>query len=86
MTHQVVIFPRGQLDPKDRERLMKAGIVSIEADDPTKVVCVLPMASIIGGDDIFRAAVEAIKTCDYNDARLKFGAALCRAIKPPEPK
>ena len=29
---QVIVFPRGQLDPKDKERMSKAGIVAVDAD------------------------------------------------------
>jgi hypothetical protein len=38
---QVVVFPRGQLSESDRKRLVRAGVVVVEADDPSKVVTVL---------------------------------------------
>lgn len=37
-TPLVVVFPRGQLSPKDKERFTKAGIIAVEADDPKAVV------------------------------------------------
>ena len=40
----VVVYPRGQLTTRDRKALLAAGIVGIEADEPGKVVTVLPMA------------------------------------------
>lgn len=54
---QVIVFPRGQLSAKDKERLTKSGIVAVEAEDPSKVVTVLPSASIVCPDDILMAAM-----------------------------
>lgn len=34
----IVVFPRGQLLPKDKERLTKSGVIAVEADDPKAVV------------------------------------------------
>jgi len=31
---QLVIFPKGSLTPKERERISKAGYLAIEADTP----------------------------------------------------
>ena len=43
-TPLVVVFPRGQLSPKDKERLTKNGII----------------AGLLTGDGIVRAALEAM--------------------------
>lgn len=60
----IVVFPRGQLSAKDKERLTKHGIISVEADNP-RDVCQLhlqaPMVSTaINGDAIVRAALKAM--------------------------
>jgi len=60
----VVIFPRGQLTAKDKERFTKAGVLAAEADDPS-AVCQMhltrPMVSTkISGDAIVQAALEAL--------------------------
>lgn len=56
VTKQVIVFPRGQLDAKDKERLTKAGVVAVEADDPRQVVMLLPSAPLLRADDILMAA------------------------------
>lgn len=43
-TPTVVVFPRGQLSSKDKERFTKVGIVACEADDP-QLVCQLHLAA-----------------------------------------
>lgn len=57
---QVIIFPRGQLTPKDKERLSKEGFVAVEADDPKSVVCAIPSVELLSGNDLFRAAIAAL--------------------------
>lgn len=57
---QVIVFPRGQLTPKDKERLTKAGFVAVEADDPSAVVCVLPGPAMASADDMLMAALGAV--------------------------
>lgn len=57
---QVVVFPRGQLSDKDRRALGKAGVCVVEADDPSKVVMVLPLAPVLSGDDVLRSAIGAL--------------------------
>lgn len=69
---QVMVWPRGQLSTEDRRRLRDVGIVAVEADDPTKVVTVIPSAGILTGDDVSLAAYKAIRHADYNDVRVKF--------------
>jgi len=59
---QVIIFPRGQLSEIDKARLLAQSIIAIEADDPSKVVSVLPSASIVSPDDLLMAALAGIKS------------------------
>lgn len=56
----VIIFPRGQLSDFDREAMMGAGIVAVEADDPKAVVQVIPGAAMVGADDMLMAALAGI--------------------------
>lgn len=46
---QVLVFPRGQLKPKDRRVLAEVGVVAVEADDPSKVVACIPSAPLVIG-------------------------------------
>lgn len=60
----VIVFPRGQLSAKDKERLTKGGVIAVEADDP-QAVCQLQLtgplvSSVISGDGIVTAAVKAM--------------------------
>lgn len=64
---QVIIFPRGQLDPKDRERLTKAGIIAVEADNPKDVVSALPLGSTLNSDDLLYAAIAAVHMADTDN-------------------
>jgi hypothetical protein len=57
---QVIVFPRGQLTSRDKERLSKADVVAVEADDPSKVVSILPTGGVVGADDMLMAALRAV--------------------------
>lgn len=57
---QLVVFPRGQL-PKEAAQLMYAnGFLAVEADDPTKVVTVVPGGPLASANDMFMAALLAV--------------------------
>ena len=62
----VVVFPRGQLTPKDKERMTKHGILCVEADTPKDVVQLqlsAPMnltSNLISGDAVVTAAFSAM--------------------------
>ena len=77
----IVVYPRGQLSATDRETLHAAGVVAIEADDPGKVVTVLPMAPAslpINGDDMSMALLHAVTTGNEGQ---KFANELYRRAK-----
>lgn len=81
---QVIVFPRGQLNSKDRERLSKAGLLAVEADDPSKVVTVIPGANKITGDDLLVAALDALAQNTYTKDGYFLGKVrdLARARNP----
>lgn len=60
----IVVFPRGQLTAKDKERLTKAGVIAVEADSPHEVCqlqITVPMVSTkISGDAIVMSALRAL--------------------------
>lgn len=80
MEHQVIIFPRGQLSAKDKERLTKLGIVAVEADDPSKVVSVMPGAPLVSADDMLMAALAAIDE-GYESTRAGFARHVFRVAR-----
>lgn len=90
---QVIVFPRGQLTAKDKERLTKAGWTAVEADDPKSVVTLIPMAPLVTPEEISFCMAKALVGNEY--AAKDFGQRLVKRIaekdaKPaaaaPEPK
>ena len=79
---QVIVFPRGQLTPKDKERLSKNGVVAVEADHPHLVVTVIPGASVVAGDDLLMAALTGIGDDLY--AAKRFTVAIHARLKARE--
>lgn len=55
---QLVIFPKGTLSPKDKERMSKEGYLAIEADDPSKIH--VPLPTSLSDRDIASCALEAL--------------------------
>lgn len=81
---QVVVFPRGQLSPKDKERFSKADILAVEADDPSKVVTMLPSCGVLNPDDLLVCAARVILASgDY--VKIEFGKAIANAIIKARP-
>jgi hypothetical protein len=78
---QVIVFPRGQLSAKDKEKLSKAGWIAVEADDPSKVVSVVPGASTISPDDLLCAALDALtNTPAYGSPTTRFAEQLAKRV------
>lgn len=57
---QIVVFPRGQLSKNDKERMSRHGVLAIEADDPSKVVTVIPGVMLADSNDMLSAAVQTL--------------------------
>lgn len=82
---QIIVFPRGQLSAKDKERLTKAGVIAIEADDPSAVRMLMPEAPLIGSNSMLMAALEAISGSEGSYAvRSAFVRALFERMKKAE--
>ena len=79
-TKQVIIFPRGQLTRQDKERLTKAGIVSVEADNPGAVVQVIPGAAMVGADDFLMSALHALTNAPSSYSSDRFVKELHRRM------
>jgi hypothetical protein len=84
---QLIVFPRGQLDAKTRERMMREGYLAVEADDPRAVVTVLPLAGLmtdLAGDEIVRCM--AIGLLSNINSYYAFGKAMAELIAKKTPK
>ncbi|MBH1745242.1 hypothetical protein I5V28_05290 [Stenotrophomonas maltophilia] len=83
---QIIVFPRGQLTAGDRKRMAEAGIVAVEADDPSSVVTVVPGAPLASSDDLAIAALSAIATCGWDEVAGRFVKALHGRLAAREAK
>lgn len=83
---QVIIFPRGQLSRADRRTLLAAGILAVEADDPTAVVQVVPGVPLVQADDLFMSALWGLANENGTQERTRFVAELQRRLKAREAK
>lgn len=81
---QVVVFPRGQLSDMDREVMMGAGIIAVEADDPKAVVTILPGTAVVGADDLLMSAFSAIDSDGGTYVGKAFIEELYRRLKARE--
>ena len=84
---QIIVFPRGQLKPADRKRLAEVGAVAVEADDPSKVVTALPLATVgpIVGDDITASMLEALsRYASHSNPSCDFVRILAKRTKERE--
>lgn len=82
---QIVVFPRGQCSDRDRKAMQRAGIIVVEADDPSKVVTVLPLVSGIAPDDILGAAMNALSDKSYVSSLERFGKFVAERVLAKEP-
>lgn len=57
----VIIFPRGQLSDWDKDQALAAGILVMEADEPHKVVQMLPASTMVNTDDMLMSAIHAVR-------------------------
>jgi hypothetical protein len=83
-TKQIVIFPRGQLSAKDKERASKLGVFVMEADDPSKVVQIMPSVSL-PPESMLLCALEAMEGTWGDSARQRFTTNLTKLMKESKP-
>ena len=83
---QIIIFPRGQLPAADRKRMAEAGIVAVEADDPSRVITLVPGAPLASSDDLTMSALSAIATCGWADVSARFAKELHARLQSHQTK
>lgn len=69
---QLIIFPKGTLSAKDKERMSKEGYLAIEADEPSKVVMPLPSGSLMTGEILTMSLLTGIMKGGYNPPKQAF--------------
>lgn len=77
---QVIVFPRGQLTPADRSSMAEAGIVAVEADDPSAVVLTVAGVPLASSDDLAIAALIAVDSSASYGIQARFVAELRKRI------
>lgn len=88
MEHPVIVtFPKGQLGPKDKERLTKHGILWLEAESDHKaiqqVAITQPLVqTVMNGDAVVVAALAAISAGNDTTTMRAFIRELASAVKP----
>lgn len=81
---KVIIFPRGELLAKDKERLSKEGYVAVEAADPSKVVMLLESTDSVTGDMLLMSAMHGCSVGYPNSPSGSFFSELHRRMKEAE--
>jgi len=84
--NQIIAFPRGQLSDDDRARMEAVGIVVVEADDPSRVVTIIPGAPVATPDDLAMAALAAIAKCPIDSTAALFTKTLHARLAAREAK
>lgn len=83
---QVIVFPRGELSAEDRARMEAVGIVAVEAEDPSKVVTIIPGAPLATPDDLAMAALDALARCPRESTSALFTRTLHARLAAREAK
>lgn len=89
MEHPIVItFPKGQLGPKDKERMTKQGILWLEAKSDHKSIQQLAITqplvqSVVTGDAVVVAALNAMAAHAGEHTLKAFVRGLAAAVKTP---
>jgi|GEM_PF-1092193 len=81
--NKVIVFPRGQLSAEDKASMREMGIAVVEADDPSKVVTVIPVvpsAPITNPDDFAMALLHSVAVTTWEEPKRLFVAELHRRM------
>ncbi|WP_090177477.1 hypothetical protein [Luteibacter sp. UNC138MFCol5.1] len=81
--NQVIVFPRGQLSAEDKASMREMGIAVVEADDPSKVVTVIPVAPsapVANPDDLTMALLHGLSVSNWDEPKVLFVKELHRRM------
>lgn len=81
MTAQVLVVKPKSLTAADKKLLREAGVVCIEAADPSEVRLLQPEGSVMSGDELFYAAIKAIASDPCNRTSQDFAKTLARMME-----
>jgi hypothetical protein len=79
---QILVTKPGVLNARDRAALRKAGVVTVEADNPNEVRLIQAEAPALSGDEMLHAAIACLNGDGYRaDARAAFVKVLTNHIE-----
>jgi len=82
-TKQIILFPTGTLPPETAALAESAGYVAIEVPDPSAVVMLMPSTSLLSGDALCIAALQAIDESQYDGCKERLGKKIIEAVLRP---
>jgi hypothetical protein len=89
MAAQILVVKPRALTAPDKKTLREAGVVVVEASDPSSVRLLQPEGSVLGGDELLYAAMQAIAKEGYDCTRKHFVTTVARLIaqhvREPQP-
>lgn len=78
----IIVFPKGALSAKDKEKASKAGYLVLESSDPDKIRIIQPaMESLLPNDDFTMAAMAGLAESYSDSGKVKFFKEFHRAMK-----
>lgn len=78
----ILVFPKGTLSAKDKEKATKAGYLLLESTDPDKVRVIQPTAEqLLPNDDFTMAAMAGIAESYSDSSKVTFFKHLHKAMK-----
>jgi len=72
---QILVTKPGVLDQRDKSKLRRAGIITVEADNPSDVKLIDPAGGEIGHEGLLYAAMKGINADSY-EVRSTFAKVL----------
>ena len=81
MTAQILVVKPKSLTAADKKLLRDAGVVCIEAADPSQVRLIQPEGRALSGDELFYAAMKALATEGGSGSHKVFAQTVCRMVE-----
>ena len=81
MSAQILVVKPKTLTAADKKLLREAGVVCIEAADPSSVRLIEPEMPTLGGDELFYAAMKAIRDSQDITANRVFAHTVAKLVE-----
>jgi hypothetical protein len=81
VTAQILVVKPKSLTAGDKKLLRDAGVVVVEAADPSQVKLIQPEGAALAGDELFYAALKGIHLGNDQSTRRYFTETMVRLIE-----